>query len=40
MNCKVEEKANQHNHVIEVLQDKVTRLSTYFGHLGGEVSTF
>jgi chromosome segregation ATPase len=35
---KFEEKPNQHNHVIEVLQDKVTQLSTYFEHLGGEVS--
>jgi regulator of protease activity HflC (stomatin/prohibitin superfamily) len=32
-----EEKPNQHNHVIEVFQDKVIQLSTYFGHLEREV---
>jgi predicted RNase H-like nuclease (RuvC/YqgF family) len=36
--AKFKEKPNQHNHVIEVLQDKVIQLSTYFRHLGGEVS--
>jgi chromosome segregation ATPase len=38
--AKVEENANQHNHVIEVLQDKITQLSTYFELLRGEVSIF
>jgi hypothetical protein len=34
----LEEKANQHSHVIVVLQDKVTQLSTDFGRLVGEIS--
>jgi archaellum component FlaC len=34
----LEEKANQHDHVIGMMQDKVTQLSTDFGHLVGEVS--
>jgi outer membrane murein-binding lipoprotein Lpp len=33
-----EEKANQHSHVIVMLQSKVTQLSTDFGRLVGEVS--
>jgi hypothetical protein len=33
-----EEKANQHSHLIAILQDKVTQLSTAFGRLLGEVS--
>jgi hypothetical protein len=34
----LEENANQHSHVIVMLQDKVTQLSTDFGRLVGEVS--
>jgi archaellum component FlaC len=34
----LEEQTNQHSHVIEVLEDKVTQLSTDFGRLVGEVS--
>jgi hypothetical protein len=34
----LEEKANQHSHVIAILQHKVTQLSTDFGRFGGEVS--
>jgi uncharacterized protein YdcH (DUF465 family) len=34
----LEEKSNQHSHVIAILQDKVTQLSTDFGRLVGEVS--
>jgi hypothetical protein len=34
----LEEKANEHSHVISVLCDKVTRLSTDFERLVGEVS--
>jgi hypothetical protein len=34
----LEEKANQHSHVIAILQDKLTHLSTYFGRFRGEVS--
>jgi hypothetical protein len=34
----LEETANQHSHVIAMLQDKVTQLSTDFGRLVGEVS--
>jgi hypothetical protein len=34
----LEEKANQHSHIIAILQDKVTQLSTDFGRLVGEVS--
>jgi hypothetical protein len=34
----LEEKSNQHDHDIAMLQDKVTQLSTDFGHLVGEVS--
>jgi uncharacterized coiled-coil protein SlyX len=34
----LEEKSNQHSHVIAILQDKVTQLSTDFGRLFGEVS--
>jgi hypothetical protein len=32
----LEEKANQHDHNIAMLQNKVTQLSTDFGRLGGE----
>jgi predicted RNase H-like nuclease (RuvC/YqgF family) len=35
----LEEKSNQHSHVISILQDKVTELSTDFGRLVGEVSS-
>jgi hypothetical protein len=35
----LEEKSNQHSHVIVMLQDKVTQLSTDFGRLVGEVSS-
>jgi hypothetical protein len=34
----LEDKANQHSHVIGLLQDKVTQLSTSLGPLRGEVS--
>jgi hypothetical protein len=34
-----EEKSNQHSHVIAILQDKVTQLSTDFGRIVGEVSS-
>jgi uncharacterized coiled-coil protein SlyX len=34
----LEEKSNQHSHVIAMLEDKVTQLSTEFGRLVGEVS--
>jgi hypothetical protein len=34
-----EEKANQHSNVIAMLQNEITRLSTDFGRLGGEVSS-
>jgi hypothetical protein len=34
----LEEMANQHLHVIVMLQDKVTQLSTDFGRFVGEVS--
>jgi hypothetical protein len=34
----LEEKSNQHSHVIAILEDKVTQLSTDFGRLVGEVS--
>jgi hypothetical protein len=34
----LEEKANQDSHVIATLRDKLTRLSTDFGRLVGEVS--
>jgi hypothetical protein len=34
----LEEKVSQHSHVIAILQDKVTQLSTDFGCLVGEVS--
>jgi hypothetical protein len=34
----LEEKSNQHSHVISILQDKVTQLSTDFGRLAMEVS--
>jgi hypothetical protein len=34
----LEEKSNQHDHDIEVLQHEVTQLSTDFGRLVGEVS--
>jgi hypothetical protein len=34
----LEDKANQHSHVIGLLQHKVTQLFTGFGHLRGEVS--
>jgi hypothetical protein len=34
----LEEKSNQHSHVIAILQDKVTQLSTDFWRLVGEVS--
>jgi hypothetical protein len=34
----LEETANQHSHVIAILQNKVTQLSTDFGRLVGEVS--
>jgi hypothetical protein len=33
----VEEKANQHSHIIAMLQNEVTQLSTDFGRLVGEV---
>jgi FtsZ-binding cell division protein ZapB len=34
----LEEKSNQHSHVIAILQTEVTQLSTDFGRLAGEVS--
>jgi hypothetical protein len=34
----LEETSNQHSHVIAILQNKVTQLSTDFGRLEGEVS--
>jgi hypothetical protein len=34
----LEEESNRHSHVIAILQDKVTQLSTDFGRLLGEVS--
>jgi predicted nucleic acid-binding Zn-ribbon protein len=34
----LKEKANQHSHVIAILEDEVTQLSTDFGRLVGEVS--
>jgi hypothetical protein len=34
----LEEMVNQPSHVIAILQEKVTQVSTYFGHLVGEVS--
>jgi archaellum component FlaC len=34
----LEEETNRHSHVIPMLEDKVTQLSTDFGRLGGEVS--
>jgi hypothetical protein len=34
----LEEKTNQHFHVITMLQNKVTQLSTDFGRLVGEIS--
>jgi DNA helicase TIP49 (TBP-interacting protein) len=33
-----EKKANEHSHIIAILQDKVTQLSTDFGGFVGEVS--
>jgi hypothetical protein len=35
----LEENANQHSHVIAILQNKVTQFSTDFGRLVGEVSS-
>jgi hypothetical protein len=34
----LEEKANQHDHDIEVFQSEIEKLSTFFGRLVGEVS--
>jgi FtsZ-binding cell division protein ZapB len=34
----LEEKVNQHSHIITMLQDEVTQLSTDYGRLAGEVS--
>jgi signal transduction histidine kinase len=35
----LKEKANQHSHVIAILEDKVTQLSTDFRRLVGEISS-